>query len=61
MKLTLNVADGPGPILVLAVTVMLEIIGCVVRLEIVYDGGPQMAATLIVRMGVLSFTVNMIS
>ena len=61
MKLTLNVADGPGPILVLAVTVMLEIIGCVVRSDIVYDGGPQMAATLVVEMGVLSFTLNMTS
>ena len=59
MKISLNTVGGPGPILVLAVTVMSEIVVCVVRSDMVYDGGPEVAATLVVRMGVLSFTVNM--
>ena len=61
MKISLNAVDGPGPILVLAVTVMLEIVVCGVRSDIVYDRGPEVAATLVVRMGVLSFTLNMTS
>ena len=61
MKVLLNAVGGPGPILVIAVTVMLEILVCGVRLDIVSDGGPEVAATLVVRMEVLSFTLNMTS
>ena len=61
MKISLNAVGGPGPILVLAVTVMSEILVCGVRSDMVCDGGPEVAATLVVRMGVLSFTVNMTS